>query len=146
MKIPRPFIPLRAESENGTHTVHIIDRDYTVGIDGMLTSLRSQGVELLAAPMRVVAIEDGEAANWNRDYAQNESESFIQSRSDEQITLCGAMQSDRFVLDLCYKALPKSGRGKWGFVRGQALPTARTQGRHAYPTKFCRFRPTRTRG
>ena len=60
MKIPHPFIPLRAETVNLEHTVHVIGRDYTIGADGMLTSIRSQDVELLAAPMRIVAIEDGE--------------------------------------------------------------------------------------
>ena len=99
MKIPAPFIPLRAETNNYEHTVHVIDRDYTIGVDGMLTSIKSQGVELLAAPMRVVCIEDGEPANWDMNYPENESESFIMRRSDEEIVICGAKQSDRFIID-----------------------------------------------
>ena len=67
MKIPHPFIPLRAETENLQHTVHVIGRDYTIGEDGMLTSIRSQGIELLASPMRIVLMEDGEEANWDHD-------------------------------------------------------------------------------
>ena len=102
MKIPAPFIPLRAETSNYEHTVHVIDRDYTIGVDGMLTSVKSQGVELLAAPMRVVCIEDGEPANWDMNYPENESESFIMRRSDEEIVICGAKQSDRFIIDTCY--------------------------------------------
>ena len=54
MKIPRPFLPIRAESHDLCHTVHVLGRDYTFGADGMLTSIRSQGHELLAAPIRVV--------------------------------------------------------------------------------------------
>ena len=103
MKIPRPFIPLRAETSNYEHTVHVIDRDYTIGVDGMLTSIKSQGVELLAAPMRVVCVEDGEPANWDMNYPENESESFIMNRSDEEIVICGAKQSDRFIIDTCYR-------------------------------------------
>lgn len=102
MKIPHPFIPVRATSENGAHTIAVVDRTYTIGVDGMITSIRSQGVELLAGPMRVVAVEDGEPSNWDTDYATNESESFVQTRSDEQIIICGAKQSDRFIVDTCY--------------------------------------------
>lgn len=101
MKIPHPFIPLRAETIGLEHTVHVIGRDYTIGADGLLNSIRSQGAELLAAPVRIVAVEDGEAANWDQNYPENESESFIQHRSDEEIVICGAKQSDRFITDFC---------------------------------------------
>ena len=30
MKIPQPFLPLRAETENNEHIVHVIGRDYTM--------------------------------------------------------------------------------------------------------------------
>lgn len=102
MNIPRPFIPLRAETNNLCHTVHVVDRDYTIGADGMITSIVSQGVELLAAPVRLVLIEDGQPASWDDDYPENESESFIQRRSDEEIVICGAKQSERFIIDSCY--------------------------------------------
>lgn len=102
MKIPRPFIPLRAETNALAHTIHVIDRDYTIGADGMMTSICSQGIELLAAPMRIAALEDGEPAIWDTNYPENESESFIQSRSDESITICGAKQSERFIVETCY--------------------------------------------
>ena len=75
MKIPQPFLPVRAESRNNEHTVHVIDRDYTVGADGMLCSIRSQGVELLAAPVRVVAVEDGEPSHWDDNYSENAASS-----------------------------------------------------------------------
>ena len=103
MRIPQPFIPLRAETNGLEHTVHVIGRDYTIGADGMITSIKSEGVELLASPMRIVALEDGEPSNWDMNYPENESESFIQRRSDEEIVICGAKQSDRFIIDTCYK-------------------------------------------
>ena len=87
MKIPQPFLPVRAETVHNEPIVLVIGRDYTIGVDGMLTSIRSEGVELLAAPMRLVLEEDGEPAVWNDDYENNESESFIQSRTDEQIVV-----------------------------------------------------------
>ena len=101
MRIPRPFIPLRAESHNLNHTVHISGRDYTFGADGMLTSVLSQGHELLAEPVRLVMQEDGNPSVWKNNYPQNESASFVQRRNDEEIVICGAKQSKRFVIDLC---------------------------------------------
>ncbi len=101
MRIPKPFIPLRLESTALHHTVHILERDYTFGPDGFLTSVVSQGHELLAAPMRVVCEEDGGPAVWDDNYPENESESFVQSRSEEQAVICGARQSERFIIDIC---------------------------------------------
>lgn len=103
MKVPQPFFPVRAETKNDEHIVHVIGRDYTIGVDGMLTSIRSQGVELLAAPVRLVMVEEGEPACWDDNYPENEAESFIQSRSDEQIVICGAKQSKRFIVDTCWR-------------------------------------------
>lgn len=101
MKIPRPFIPLRAESEGPNHTVHILGRDYTFGADGMLTSVLSQGHELLAGPVRLVMQEDGNPSGWLDNYFNNESASFVQRRTDKEIIICGAKQSKRFVIDVC---------------------------------------------
>ena len=103
MKIPQPFLPVTVESENLHHTVRVVGREYTFGPDGMITSVKSEGHELLAAPMRLVCIEDGEASVFNRDYANNESESFIQRRSDSEAVICGAMQTDRFLINTCQK-------------------------------------------
>ena len=103
MRIPRPFIPLRVESDDYCHTVHIVERHYTFGPDGLLTSIVSQGQELLAAPVRIVCVEDGATAVWDNSYPDNESESFIQSRSDEQTVICGAKQSERFIINTCTK-------------------------------------------
>ena len=43
MRIPHPFIPLRAETVGLSHHIHVIDRDYTIGPDGMITSIN--GIE-----------------------------------------------------------------------------------------------------
>lgn len=101
MKIPSPFIPLRVETEGLTHTVNIIGRSYAFGADGMISSVISEGNELLAAPMRLVLEEDGQSAQFQNDYLTNESESFIQNRSDEQAVICGCKQSERFIVDFC---------------------------------------------
>ena len=99
MKIPSPFLPVRAETNDLSHTVYVLDRAYTFGPDGLLTSVVSQGQELLAGPMRIVMREDGEAGVWDDNYPENESESFIQRRTDEEVVICGAKQTDRFIVD-----------------------------------------------
>lgn len=101
MKIPKPFLPVRAESQDLCHDVHVLGRDYTFGPDGWIQSIRSEGHELLAGPIRFIVKEDGEDAVWDEQYSENESESFIQSRSDEKICICGARQSKRFIVDIC---------------------------------------------
>ena len=102
MHIPQPFLPLRVKTENYSHTVSVAERTYTIGADGMLTSICSQGHELLAGPMRLVMAEDGSPSQWDLDYPQNESESFIVERDDDHTVICGTMQSERFIVNLCY--------------------------------------------
>lgn len=101
MRIASPFIPLRINSENLTHRADISGRSYTFGKDGMITSVISAESELLSAPMRIVMIEDGEEAVFDNDYENNESASFIQSRSDEEAVITGCKQSERFIIDFC---------------------------------------------
>lgn len=101
MRIPKPFIPVRVHSENLSHTVEVVGKSYTFGPDGMISSIVAEGKELLAEPMRLVMIEDGEEANFDTDYENNESESFIYSRSDEKAIICGCRQSERFIVDFC---------------------------------------------
>jgi len=99
--LPKPFLPVKAETNCLEHTVHVLERDYTFGADGMITSIKAQGHELLASPMRVICVEDGNHSEWDNNYPENESESFIHSRTDEQVIICGAKQSERFIIDTC---------------------------------------------
>ncbi len=101
MRIPKPFLPVRVESENLNHTVYVVDREYTFGPNGLLTSVKSQGHELLAGPMRIVAVEAGEPSVFHDDYDTNESESFIQRRNDREVVICGAMESERLLINTC---------------------------------------------
>lgn len=101
MRISNPFIPLRVKSENMHHVVDVVQRSYTFAPDGMISSIISCGEELLAEPMRIVLGEDGKDAVFDENYPENESESFIQSRSDEKAVICGCKQSERFIIDFC---------------------------------------------
>lgn len=99
MKILDPFLPVRVETHELSHTVNVVGRSYTFGPDGMITSIVTQGKELLASPMRIVMEEDGEESVFDDNYPENESESFIQSRSDEQAVICGCKQTERFIVN-----------------------------------------------
>ena len=101
MRITTPFLPLRIETDKLSHTVRLSDKSYTFGADGMITSIISEGHELLAKPMRIVMIEDGKEALFDDNYPENESESFIQKRSDEECIICGCKQSERFIINFC---------------------------------------------
>ncbi len=100
MKIPHPFLPVRITTNELCHRVDVVDRSYRFGADGIIESVISQGHELLAAPMRIICEECGAPSVWDKNYTDNESESFIQRRSDEEAVICGAMQSERFIIDL----------------------------------------------
>ena len=101
MRITNPFLPLRIESEEFCHTVKLSNKSYSFGPDGMINSIRVEGRELLAEPMRIVMSEDGKESAFDNNYLENESESFIQRRSDEETVICGCKQSDRFIINLC---------------------------------------------
>ena len=99
MRITNPFLPLRIKTDDLSHTVMLAGKSYTFGADGMITSIISEGHELLANPMRIVMFEDGNEAIFDGNYPENESESFIQKRSDEECIVCGCKQSDRFIIN-----------------------------------------------
>lgn len=102
MQIPKPFLPVAVETEGLQHSVNVWGRSYVFGVNSLPLSLTTGGQELLAAPIRIVGSEDGEPMQWDDNYPDNESESFIQKRSEEAVTICGAMQSTRFIVDTCF--------------------------------------------
>jgi len=101
MRITSPFIPLRVKSAGLSHKADVVGRSYTFGEDGMINSVIAAGEELLASPMRIVMVEDGEEAVFDNNYEENESASFIHSRSDDEAVIIGCKQSERFILDFC---------------------------------------------
>ncbi len=96
------FNPIQIYTDGLEHKINVWGREYTFGADSMPSSIMSQGKEMLAAPIRLVGIEDGKPMVWDRNYPENESESFIQKRSDDQVTICGAMQTPRFIVNTAF--------------------------------------------
>ncbi|MBE6931145.1 MAG: hypothetical protein E7463_12800, partial [Ruminococcaceae bacterium] len=99
MKIPRPFMPVRLRREGLDHIVSVVGREMRFGPNSLPASITASGEELLAAPVRLVGMEDGEPIVWETDYDVNESKSFIHRETDEAVTICGSLRSFRFVAD-----------------------------------------------
>lgn len=99
--LKKPFLPVEITSKDLCHTVKTVGREYVFGANSLPMSVKSLERELLAAPVRLVGIEDGQEIVWDVNYPDNESESFIQKRSEESVTVCGALQSELFIVDTC---------------------------------------------
>lgn len=99
MSVGNAFMPVEAVTEGLEHKVNVVGRTITLGANGLPSSIISGGVELLASPVRFVCVEDGEPSVWDEDYANNESESFVMDRGEDFVTICGAMQSERFIVN-----------------------------------------------
>ena len=91
--------PVRMKREGDLFEADVSGRRYTFGADAMLQSIRCGERELLTAPIRPVGQEAGEPMVWDADYAHNESRAFVSSRTDEAVTLCGAMRTKRFIVN-----------------------------------------------
>ncbi|MBE6695582.1 MAG: hypothetical protein E7587_03935 [Ruminococcaceae bacterium] len=103
MHIPKPFLPVKLTTEGLCHTAHLLDKSITFGANSLPQSIKVGGEELLAAPIRLCGIEDGETLVWDDNYPDNESESFVQRRADDEVVICGAMQSECFIADTAIK-------------------------------------------
>ena len=103
MKIPTPFLPVEVTSSGLTHKVDILGRSITFGANSLPASIVSQDTEILAAPVRLVGLENNQPIQWDDNYPDNESESFIQERNDRAATICGAMLSDMFIVNAAFK-------------------------------------------
>lgn len=101
--IPAPFTALRLTEDGLCKTVRSVCGSVTFGANGLPVSIVADGKELLSAPVRFVSVEDGETGVWDTDYPENESECFVQEHDDAHVILCGAMASERFVIDTAVK-------------------------------------------
>ena len=63
-KIMRPWRPVEAVENGCKDTVKVWGREYTMEKSALITSILSQGNEILTGPMRLVVEENGEEAVW----------------------------------------------------------------------------------
>ena len=99
MYIPKPFQPIKITSEGLEHIVNVTGKTITFGANSLPKSIIANGYEVLASPIRLVGKEDDEVLVWEDNYPDNESESFVQKRAEDQVIICGAMCSTCFIAD-----------------------------------------------
>ena len=97
-KVMKPWTPVRVREDGETIYVGTWGRENKSGKSSFLESMRSQGKELLAAPVRVVGTEDG------REFIFSDYDLFSMNDRDESFaeTLASA-ESDEFVINLSMK-------------------------------------------
>ena len=96
-KIMRPWTPVCAKEENNECTVDVWGRKYTASGTPLLSSLVSQGKELLAAPIRVLATENG------KDVAFDNAKCFLMDdvTAEAAAFCCGAEAEDLLINTTC---------------------------------------------
>ncbi len=95
MAVMKPFSPIDIVEKENSIVANVSMRQITFGSDSLPVSIIADGEELLSAPIRFVGLEDGEAIEWVM------KDSFIFSRSDEEVVICGSMQSALFIINTC---------------------------------------------
>ena len=96
-KVIKPFTPIEIEKEDGKIKVGVLGRTYTIDNGEFFSSIVANGEELLASPMRVVGIEDGEEIVWLKRRV------LIQSHTNEKAVIVSALESKMFDLDISYQ-------------------------------------------
>ncbi len=92
MSVIKPFTPINV-IEGKNIAAEVVMRTYEFGEGSLPSSIIADGEELLAAPIRLIGKEDGEPLEWTV------CDSFIFSRSEEELVVCGAMQSEQFIVN-----------------------------------------------
>ncbi|MBR2043529.1 MAG: hypothetical protein IJ946_04245 [Clostridia bacterium] len=95
--VPAPWLPVKAKEENKCCTVEIWGRTYTVDKNLLFSSVTTQGVELLASPIRINASENGHKIEW-RDI-----DCFLGECDQKQAIIYATAQSDAFIVNTCMK-------------------------------------------
>ncbi len=96
MSVINPFTPIVIEENKEKLSAELVLSRISFGKNSMPESIVANGEELLASPCRIVGIEDGEEMRWQV------CDRFIVERSEEKVVICGAMQSDQFIVDTCF--------------------------------------------
>lgn len=89
-----PWIPVNGSEDKNGCKVSLWGREYTIKDDVLFSSITSLGEELLTAPIRLTALENG-----GKPSVWQEQTSFIMSSSDEQVCICASEQSDSFIIN-----------------------------------------------
>ena len=89
--VPRPWTPVKVDGE----TVSVWGRDYAFASNALPVSVKTQGRELLAGPMRIVcADEKGNEIVWAK------AGSWVQEADEESATVCAWQDADGVAADV----------------------------------------------
>ena len=100
MKLLKPWTPLVAREMGDSIEIDVYGRRYTASPQSFLSSLTSQGKELLAAPARFVLREDGHDYTVDGGYLPLLMEGATEAEAD----VVSAVQSEQFVLNIAMHA------------------------------------------
>ena len=92
-KIMRPWRPVEAVENGCKDTVKVWGREYTMEKSALITSILSQGNEILTGPMRLVVEENGEEAVWE------EKNNYLMKAEKTHAVICGVQKSNAFVFN-----------------------------------------------
>lgn len=92
-QVLKPWRPIEAIEYGARDTVKVWGREYTADGSCLMTSLLSQGEEILAAPMRLVVVENGEEVIW-----EHQSNHMV-TADDAEAVICGIQKSGSFVFN-----------------------------------------------
>lgn len=91
--------PLSVQRTETACTVDVWGRTYRMGNGPLLTSMTTQGQEILAAPMRLVAVENGSDAVWEDPHCF-----IMRGADDDHADIRLTTQSKRFVVNTAIHA------------------------------------------
>ncbi|MEO6906420.1 MAG: glycoside hydrolase domain-containing protein, partial [Abditibacteriaceae bacterium] len=84
--VPAPWLPIKVSHNTNAIQLEVQGRSYTFGNQAALpTRIQTKGVDILAAPIRLVGKIDGEPIEWHEPYVA------LLSQDDSQATITGAM-------------------------------------------------------
>lgn len=100
--LPAPWTPVAVAERNGCCDIALWGRDYTMDRSVLFSSIRTQGQELLSAPMRIVGRENGHDIWWDRQ------ETFVLDAGAEQAVICATQESEAVGIGwyLCLTSAP----------------------------------------
>lgn len=93
-KIMNTWNPIKCQAQDNKIDIDVWGRHYTTENNIMFSSVNVLGEEILSAPIRVVAKENGEDSQWT------EIENFVLSKNDEKAIICGSMRSEVITVDV----------------------------------------------
>ena len=92
-QVMRPWRPVEDVENDCKDIVTVWGREYTMEKSALITSIISQGNEILTGPMRLIVEENGEEAVWE------EKNNYLMKAEKTHAVICGIQKSKAFVFN-----------------------------------------------